>query len=74
MQDDEDAVCSQLLNELVLLAPPGFMYAARPPSAAGRAAKAGRQRRSGVGAALDGDEEKATVYGSYAAVTLCDCR
>lgn len=77
VQDDMDAVCGQLLNQLVLLAPPGFIYAATPPAAAGRAAKAGRQRRGqlgGGGAAAVEDEEQATVYGSYAAVTLCDCR
>lgn len=73
MQDDIEAVCAQLLNQLVLLAPPSFIYAAKPPVAATRAARAGRQHRPG-GGVDDNDEEQATVYGSYAAVTLCDCR
>lgn len=69
-----DAVCHQLLNQLSLLQPAGFTYAARPPAATGRR---GRQRRVGAAAAssgLDDDDELVTVYGSYAAVTLCDCR
>jgi hypothetical protein len=73
-------VCEQLLNQLVLLQPPGFVYAAKPPEEAGRAGRRARQRRAGAAAAaaaaggLDDDDESATVYGSYAAVTLCDGR
>jgi hypothetical protein len=80
VQDDADDVCEQLLNQLVLLQLPGFVYAAKPPEGAGRAGRRTRQRRTGAAAAAaaggldDDDDESATVYGSYAAVTLCDGR
>jgi hypothetical protein len=73
-QEDMGDVREQLLNQLVLLDPPSFMYAAQPPAADSR-----RRRRAG-GAALKGgeagleDDEGMTVFGSYAAVTMCDCR
>lgn len=68
-------VREQLLNQLVLLEPPSFVYTAQPPTANSR-------RRKRTGAALlqgpnDGalaDEDSMTVFGSYAAVTICDCR
>jgi hypothetical protein len=74
-QEDTLDVREQLFNQLMLLKPPSFIYAARPPAANNR-------RRKGTGAALlrgpsDGaleDEESMTVFGSYAALTICDCR
>jgi len=66
-------VRDKLINQLVLLEPPSFMYAAQPPAASTRH----RKRASAAltrGAADSEDNESATVYGSYAAVTLCDCR
>jgi hypothetical protein len=68
-------VREQLLNQLVLLEPPSFVYAAQPPAANSR-----RRKRTGTAllrgptdGALD-DKESMTVFGSYAAVTICDCR
>eukprot|EP00775_Hariotina_reticulata_P008243 gene8243-8433_t len=78
-RDDLPAVCDQLLNQLVLLAPPGFMYAAMPPDVASGYGRGGtgRYRRRGrlgaavaAGATASGDDSDAVVYGSYAAVTL----
>jgi hypothetical protein len=78
VQEDVVDVCEQLLNQLVLLQPPGFIYAAKPPEGASRAGRRARQRRAGAAAAaaagLEDDDESATVYGSYAAVMLCDGR
>jgi hypothetical protein len=83
LQDDLPAVCDQLLNQLVLLAPPAFMYVAMPPDVASGFGRGGtgRHRRRGrlgaaaaAGATAQGDDNDAVVYGSYAAVTLCDCR
>ena len=64
----------KLLNLLVLLDPSSFIYAAQPPAASSR-----RRKRAGVSLLQQGDggtnmEDETTVYGSYAAVTLCDCR
>ncbi|WIA30633.1 hypothetical protein OEZ86_000711 [Tetradesmus obliquus] len=83
-KEDMDDACAQLLNQLELLQPPGFIYAAKPPEGAARAGRRARQRRVGAAAAAaaaaagggldDDDSESATVYGSYAAVTLCDGR
>lgn len=76
MQEDMGDVREQLLNQLVLLEPPSFMYAAQPPAADSR-----RGKRAGGAAGLRGgeaagleDEDGSTVFGSYAAVTMCDCR
>lgn len=68
-----DDVREQLLNQLVLLEPASFMYAAQPPAASSR-----RRKRAGsvLLRAPDAvaDDDNTTVFGSYAAVTLCDCR
>lgn len=72
-----EGVCSQLLNDLVLLDPPSFIYAARPPVCMLKPGRTGRQRAgqlAGTVGVQDEDDEQMTVYGSYAAVTLCDCR
>lgn len=67
-------VREQLLNQLVLLEPPSFIYAAQPPALNSRRRKrAGAALQGGPAAGLE-DEDSMTVYGSYAAVTLCDCR
>jgi hypothetical protein len=75
MQEDMVDVREQLLNQLVLVKPPSFVYAAQPPAANNR-----RRKRTGA-ALLRGasevaveDEESMTVFGSYAAVTICDGR
>lgn len=73
MQEDISDVRDKLINQLVLLEPPSFMYAAQPPAASNRH----RKRSSAALSRSAGDsedDESATVYGSYAAVTLCDCR
>lgn len=68
-----DDVREQLLNQLVLLEPASFMYAAQPPAASSRRRKhAGSMLFRAPDAAADDDST--TVFGSYAAVTLCDCR
>lgn len=76
VQEDMGDVREQLLNQLVLLDPPSFMYASQPPAADSR-----RRKRAGAAAGLRGgeaagleDEDGSTVFGSYAAVTMCDCR
>lgn len=72
-QEDMDDVREQLLNQLVLLEPASFMYAAQLPAASSR-------RRKHAGSVLlrapdtAADDDSLTVFGSYAAVTLCDCR
>jgi hypothetical protein len=75
-QEDMVDVRKQLLNQLMLLDAPSFIYAAQPsPAAAG-----GRRRHAGAALlkAADAsgleDEDSVTVFGTYAAVTLCDCR
>jgi hypothetical protein len=76
VQEDMAEVREQLLNQLVLLDPPSFLYAAQPHAANSRRRKlagAAAARTAGAGG-LDDDDDSTTVFGSYAAVTLCDCR
>lgn len=75
-QEDLPDVRDQLLNQLVLSDPLTFIYAGQPPPTSSR-----QRKRSGAallkdagGAAATSIDETAAVFGSYAAVTLCDCR
>jgi hypothetical protein len=75
LQEDMADVREQLLNQLVLLDPPSFLYAAQPPVASSRRSKlAGAAVMRTAGAVGLDDDDSTTVFGSYAAVTLCDCR
>jgi hypothetical protein len=68
-------MCASKVNRLTLIAPPCFIYEARPPPrrpGGGPGHARGRARpRGGDGG---DDDEAAAVYGCYVAVTLCDGR
>jgi hypothetical protein len=79
-QDDVDNVCAALLNNLELLQPPGFIYAAQAPDTTsllgqpgrGSAARRARLQDRAAAAGGVGSQDVATVYGTYAAVMLAD--
>jgi hypothetical protein len=78
-KEDQAEAAARLLNQLALLSGPAdFMYAATPPAGpAGGWRRRGLTRAAAAGASTaleDDDESSSTVWGSYAAVTLCDCR
>ena len=88
--DPEDALRTYLINDLTLLRPPAFIYAASlPPGAAaaarrrgggaagggsGGAAAAGGGGGEGGGGAGEEDGEGLVGYGCYAAVSCVDVR
>lgn len=71
-------VQEELLNQLMRLDPTSFIYAAQPPCCNNSSSSSRRRKRAG-GALLRGADagdvdDGSTVFGSYAAVSLCDCR
>ncbi|PNH08736.1 hypothetical protein TSOC_004689, partial [Tetrabaena socialis] len=74
--DPEDALSSYLLNELTLVRPPAFIYAAYPPPAAAVRRRAGGPAGGGGGGGGGGEEEVSELvgYGSYAAAAMVDVR
>lgn len=75
-QEDKASLAGRLINQLMLLAPPAYIYAAAPPASNGRRrGLAGAARTGGTAAAaVTEDDEGSMVFGCYSAVTLCDCR
>ncbi|KAI8469832.1 MAG: hypothetical protein J3K34DRAFT_511818 [Monoraphidium minutum] len=78
-RDDVHEMSAATLNRLALLAPPSFIYEARPPAARQHGRGGGARGGGGGGGWADGGDEdegdeSEVAYGCYAAVTLCDCR
>jgi hypothetical protein len=72
LQEDLVSMVEQRCNQLTLLQPPSFIYAATPPAAAPTSALLQSSRARP--AEEDLDDETLVVYGCYAAVMLCDIR
>lgn len=75
-QDDVEEGCYMLLNQLMLLRPPAFIYAALPSHPASGRSVHTRKRLMGAGGAgaMADDDDECAVYGCYSAVMTSDCR
>ncbi len=73
MQEDMDETFEHMMTSLSLLQPPMFIYSASPPGD-GSPRRTNRIGRGRAGATHVEDEEGVQVFGSYAAVTLADCK